>query len=135
MKKMMAYLMLALVAGIIAAPAFAETHARSYTISNAGIATNTKTYAIHGQLEGIYVDKAAARTGAVTVASDYDTLLTAASVTADTMYYPRVDTEDLAGNTNGIYGKAPLAGEVTVTVTDLIAAQSNDYVVTIIYSK
>jgi len=135
MKKLIAYTMLALVACIVAMPALAETCSRVYTINNVGAGTNTAAYNINGQLEGIYIDHTTASTGLVAVTTAYDTLLTVAASSADAMYYPRINIDDVAGNTNVAYATAPMAGLVTVSVTANAPSGTNNYTVTILYSK
>jgi hypothetical protein len=119
--------------------------------------TSTVSYVIRGELEGIHIDvgTATTRTQTVTVASEQMTLFTKAC-TADAMYLPRYAMHGNTGSaitfntysaTNmaaGVtaaqaqtwYGKAPLAGKITVTVVgNNGASKTNTTAVTLIVNK
>lgn len=78
--------------------AFAGMDDQDFAMGNiVGAATNTKTYALHGTLEGVYVDITASATCTVTVASDETTLFTLAGIVADALYNPRATMHTTAG--------------------------------------
>ena len=136
MKKIIGYALCVAVA-CFAIVASAEMDDRDFDFDVAYKLTNSATYAIHGELYGIYVDVAAGATsGTITVSSQQDTFLTVTGITADTMYYPRIDTMNLTGVTNKTYGIAPMSGPVTVTVIGANdATRINEYKTKILFNK
>jgi hypothetical protein len=105
--------------------------------------TNSQTLVLRGLLEGVNIDvgTATTRTQTVTVASAQQTLFTKA-VTADGWFplqYPQYGSTGAALSldaTNSWYGKAPMAGDITVTIVGGNAANvTNTTTVTLIYSK
>jgi len=94
-------------------------------VANAEVAS-AKTVTLRGELYSVYVDCPAGRTGTVAVASSEGTLFSKSGIVTDTWFRPRVADQTTAGvditevgysATNTIYGKAAMAGPITVTVT------------------
>ena len=141
-------MVLAMVA--LCATAFAEMDNKEFAAAKQTIAgsTNSQTLVLRGLLEGVHIDvgTATTRTQTVTVASAQQTLFTKA-VTADGWYplqYAQYGSSATAltfvGGTNDTanpwYGKAPMAGDITVTIVGGNAANvTNTTTVTLIYSK
>jgi hypothetical protein len=105
--------------------------------------TNAVTLVCRGELYGIYVNVGTptTRTQTVTVASAQQTLFTKA-MTADgwypLMYRQYGSTGSALGNTTNdlIMGRAPLAGDVTVTVVGGNgASKTNTTAVTVVLDK
>jgi hypothetical protein len=138
--------------GLLAGVGFAAMDDKDYNLSAATSATNSASYVLRGVLHGVYVNAPANSTGAVTVATENETLFSR-SITADGMYRPRVSTHTTAGaaatfntysatNTAGgataaeaqtWYDKPAMAGPVTVTVVE--SGIGTNWVVTLIYDK
>jgi len=142
MKKIIGFALMAILCATIA---FAGVRERTYNITNSGIGTNAASYSIHGMLEAVYIDVAAGVTSRVVVSSSQGALLTVATISTDTMYYPLVPAKGATGTqltingggTNAlspVYVNQAMSGPVTVTVTDLVASETNDYAVTVIWS-
>ena len=129
---------------MLAGVGLADMDSKDYNIAVIGNATNSASYVVRGELEGVYVNvPAGTMTGTVTVATSHETLFTRA-ITADGMYRPRVSTHTTAGasatfvgggnNTaNTFYDKAAMAGIVTVTVAQ--DGPGTNWVVTLLYKK
>ena len=141
MKKM---LMIAILAAFAQA-GFAAMDDRDYSVAVIGTATNSQSFVLRGELEAVYVTIPASATGTVTVATSQGTVFTKSALTASGVYFPRVALQTTAGaaatfvggtnNTaNAWYGKAPLAGSVTVTVIGE-SEGTNTYGAKIIYNK
>ena len=142
MKKLFVIVALALVA---IAPAMAQMEAREYASSHVATAAASNTYALRGELLGIYVDMpAGSPTATVAVAaSPHGTIFSRAGITADGLYSPRLQVHNTAGvaqsqvnaesTTNAVLGLIPLSGNVTVTVTPTTQIVTNDYKVHLIY--
>lgn len=138
-----------LVAVAILSPVFVEEASatmddRDFTVSVIGTATGTVSYVLRGELEGIYIDIAAGSTQTVTLASSEQTLFTKAGVASDVWYslrYPQYGStgsalESTGATTNTVYGKAPLAGDITLTVIGAAGTTAtNSTTVTAIYLK
>jgi len=150
---------LTMVLAIVAfcATAFAEMVNKEFAAAKQTIAgsTNSQTLVLRGLLEGVHIDvgTATTRTQTVTVASAQQTLFTKA-VTADGWFplqYAQYGSTGAAITFNeywstntGVnsveaqtwYGKAPMAGDITVTIVGGNAANiTNTTTVTLIYSK
>jgi len=144
MKKLIA--LLALVA-VFAMPALAQMEAREYASTHVATAAATTTYALRGELYGIYVDMPAGSPTATVavVASPHGTIFSRAGITADGLYSPRLSTHTTGGaawpmlldatgsSTNVPQALIPLAGDVAVTVTPTTQVVTNDYKVYLIY--
>lgn len=149
MKRLITLLAIVLLAGV----GFADMDNKDFNVVVVGNTTNSASYVIRGELEGVYVNvPAGTMTGTVTVATSHETLFTRA-ITADGMYRPRVSTHTTAGaaatfttysatNTGAgataaqvqtWYNKAAMAGPVTVTVVQ--DGPGTNWVVTLIYDK
>lgn len=123
MKKVLSIALVALCAGF----AVAGMDGLPLSVSVIGTATGTASRVIRGELEGIYINVAAGSTQTVTLATSEQTLFTKATITADTWYPLRYALYGSTGSAltfvggtnntaNAWYGKAPLAGLVTLTV-------------------
>ncbi len=119
---MMKKVFISIVAVLIASGVMAEEDAKVIVVSdnNSGV-TNvvTESYRFSGKLESIYIDISGTSTQTVTIASPFETLLTATGVTVDTMYSPEYPVHDAAGAPRAdVFTKRSLANEkITVTVT------------------
>ena len=114
----------------LAIGATAGMDSKPFSITTPAGETNSSTLAVRGELEGIYIDVAASSTQTVTVASDQQTLYTKAAITADVWVPLRYVQYDGSGvvltsgtTSNSVYGKAPLAGDITVTIIDASGAE------------
>ena len=87
----------------------------------------TDSYRFSGKLESIFIDISGTSTQTVTIASPYETLLTATAIAADAMYSPEYPVHDAAGSAiSDVYTKRSLANEkLTVTVTT-VSGGTND---------
>ena len=144
MKKLIVIVALALVA---IAPAMAQMEAREYASTHVATAAASNTYALRGELLGLYVDMPAGSPTAtvLVVASPHGTIFSRAGITADGLYSPRLSTHTTGGaawpgqldatssSTNVLQALIPLAGNVTVTVTPTTQVVTNDYKVHLIY--
>ncbi len=162
MKKLMIQIAALAIGGMIAAPSFAGMEDAVYTLTCKGIttgATNSATYVLRGLIEKIHINNPATGTGTVTVSDSYGTIFAKTSGGTDAQYFPRAIGQTTAGatltwlasGTNGSDGvgvtytptateKIAVAGDVTVTCVQTESGgtsseNTNDYVVTIIYSK
>jgi len=158
MKKIMKKIAALVLGALIVAPAYAGMDDVVYTlpvIGSAASSTNSATYVVRGQIEGIYVDFTTGCTGTVTVASDRgQTIFSKATITTDTAYYPRTPVQNYAGTamslanngTNGadgvgttivpsVWEKFAVAGDVTVTVVGETATVTNSAVITLIVNE
>lgn len=125
----------------ISGAAIAQTmDTRVYTVTSIGTNAASQTFVLRGELESLYVDVTATKTQTVAVASAFGTAFSAA-ITADAVYYPRVQEQTSAGaaitsgsTTNTSFGKFPMAGPVTLTVTPAAdTTGTNTTTVTVIY--
>ena len=141
MKKM---LMIAILAAFAQA-GFAQMDDRDYKVAVTGATTNSVSYVLRGELEAVHVDVPAGATGTVTVATSQGTVFSKAAIDADAVYFPRVALMTTAGvaatfvggtndTANAWYGKAPLAGPVSVTVIGT-GTNAATYNVKVIYKK
>jgi len=136
----------------------AQMEATSFSaLSTVGASTNSKSYVLRGTLEGVYINVGTptTRTQTVTIASSQQTLFSLAA-TADGWYplqYAQYGSTGsaLTFNTYGAtnvaagasvayaqtwYGKAPLAGTITVTVVGgNDAAVTNTTEAIVVFSK
>jgi hypothetical protein len=139
---------LALLAFVLTA--FGAMDDKDFSATVAGTSTGTAAYVIRGELEGIYIDvtTATTTTQTVTLASSQQTLYTK-DISADVWvplrfvqygstgsaltYYTGNETN---WTSTAVYGKAPLAGSVTLTVVGKNAASTtNTTAVKVIYNK
>lgn len=139
---------LAIVAGLLVFASGVKADMWDTDFAIAAVSTNAtaKTVTLRGELHSVYVDVAAGSTGTVTVASAQGTLFTKTALTTDTWFHPRVVEQTTAGvnitevigsDTNtASYGKAAMAGPITVTVTQETAATNTaTYNIKLIYKK
>jgi hypothetical protein len=127
MKRLLA---IALVALVAVSPAFATMRARTYTITQTGTTTNSKSYTLRGLCEAIKIDVAAGATGTVTVSSSEFTLFRATNVSADVTYMPRhtlVTTNQGTAATQNAYNFS----YATTTNTYTFLTYSHSYATTI----
>ena len=134
--------------GLLASVGLAGMDDKDFNIAVVGSTTNSASYVLRGELNGVYVNvPAGTLTGTVTVATAHETLFTRA-ITADGMYRPRVTTHTTSGaaatfdaysntgmvaNAQSWYNKPAMAGLVTVTVVQNGAG--TNWVVTLLYDK
>ena len=145
-------------AALIGLPAFAGMDNAVYRIQTDGAnSTNSATYVLRGTVEHIYIDVPPLSTGAVTVASEHETIFSKTGIAADACYTPRKAAQTYTGaalswtelgsnndgpttnvvtSTQGIGGseKYAVAGDVTVTVVGA-STGTVTYVVTIVYNR
>lgn len=118
---------------------------KTYNVTVIGTTTNSANVVLRGELEAVKIDVPNGATGTVTVATSDGTVFSKADIAADVIYFPRVALHTTAGvaatfvggtndTANAWYGKAPLAGDVTVTVIGQ-SAGTNAYSVKVIYNK
>lgn len=143
---------------LVALPAKARMDDAVYsiqTIGNGASSTNSATYVLRGTIEHIYIDVPSLSTGAVTVASEHETIFSKTGIAADACYTPRKAAQTYAGashtwtelgtNSTGAVGmtitqnaldmeKYAVAGDVTVTVVGA-STGTVTYGVTVVYSK
>ncbi len=128
-------LFISIIAVLIASGVLAgENATRIVVADNHSGVTNSETtvYNFVGKLESIYIDISGTSTQTVTIASPYETLLTATAIAADTMYSPEYPVHDAAGSAiSDVYTKRSLCNEkLTVTVTTA-SAGTNDVAITV----
>lgn len=113
---------------------------RTFTLSHIGTNVASQSFVLRGELQSVYVDVTANKTQTVAVASAFGTALSQ-SFTADAVRYPRVQLQSTAGTdiisgttSNTAFGKFPMAGAITVTVTPAAnSTGTNTTAVTVIY--
>ncbi len=132
MKKILIPVILAVAVGICLAGAEKNMEVIEDT-STTSAKTNTTTHAYSGYLESIYIDIPAASTCTVSVATSQQTLLTATSISADTLYRPRYVAHDAAGGiyqiaTNSAVAACLALDKLTFVVTSNAAATNDVYV-------
>ena len=139
-KTVLVALMLAAFGGV----AFGEMDDKVFNVSVIATATNSASYVLRGELQGVHVDVPAGATGTVTVASSQMTLFTKSAIAADAYFPVRIPVYSTAGaaltvvdagsNTNAVVDRAAMAGAITATVIGTGTA-TNAYKVTLIYKK
>ena len=129
---------------LLALQAYAGMDSVNFTATVIGVATNTKSYTLRGEVEAIKITVPTDGTGTVTFASEELTLLSASAITATATYMPRSAIHTTAGvaivstgaTTNTVYGKMPIAGVVTMTVVGgNEASETNSWIATLIYKR
>lgn len=130
---------------VCAVSAQASMDSETFTLQAIAAATNSRTLVIRGELEAIKVDVVGTTTGTVTVTTAELTAFNKATITADATYLPRYQISTTAGvaitdsKTNdvpaAIYGKIPMAGDVTVRLIGESAVTTNNMIVTLVYKK
>jgi hypothetical protein len=117
---------------------------RDYQITVIATATNSVSYVLRGELEGVYVEVPTGKTGTVTVASEQATLFSKADIAATTYFPVRIPLVSTAGvaltavdagsNTNAIVGKAAMAGPIAATVVGA-GTGTNTWNIKLIYKR
>ena len=132
--------------------AYGEMDDKVYNLTVLSNATSTAGYTLRGVLEAVAVDVNAGCTSTVKVTtSDGRVLFNKEAIAADAVYLPMValqttngaaatftsvGTNDANGVANAWYGKSPMAGVVTVSLTGVnIVGVTNNTKVTLIYAR
>lgn len=129
----------------------AQAGMNDITVSYTLITTNSDsdTYVLRGELEGVYVDVAATKTNAVLITDEYGATLFNAAVSSDLFYPIRVPLYGTTGSlitfigggatndtANTWYGKYPMAGAVTIRIAGHGASTGTNAVsATLIYNQ
>lgn len=145
MKKLFAILALVSLCGI------AQAGMNDISVSYTLITTNSDsdTYTLRGELEGVYVNVAATKTNAVLITDEFGSTLFNAAISTDGFYPIRVPLYGTTGalitfigggatndTANTWYGKYPMAGEVTIRIAGHGASTGTNAVsATLIYNQ
>ena len=131
-----------LIGFLVLVPAMIAIAGGSFAVSivnQISTATTASQASVEGFIESIYVDVTGTTTGALSIRDSKGyVIFTNASITADTMFYPRVAIQTQAGAAvtgTGQWDRVYLDGEpLTFTLTET-APVTNAYIVTVRVSR